>query len=87
MNELAASLAGHDKGCIYAIVRQEGRMVYLADGRLKKLDHPKKKNIRHIRHIKDLPEDTAKALRLVKQDSDLVHVLRLYASARRDVDQ
>ncbi len=80
MNELAASLAGHDKGCIYAIVRQDGGMVYLADGRLKKLNHPKKKNIRHIRKIADLPEEVSEALRLVRQDSDLVHALRLYNS-------
>ncbi len=78
MNQLATSLAGHDKGCVYAVMREDSRTVYLADGRGKTLDRPKKKNLRHIRKIADLPREVEEALHLVKQDSDLVHVLRLY---------
>ncbi len=83
MNELAASLAGHDKGHIYVIVRREEEMVYLADGRLKTLDKPKKKNRRHIRKITGLSGQVLQSLGDVRQDSDLVHALRLYHQSRK----
>ncbi len=78
MNELAASLAGHDKGHIYAVVREEEEMVYLADGKLKSIKAPKKKNQKHIRKITVLSVRVREALGAVKQDSDLVYALRLY---------
>lgn len=53
--ELALSLAGHDKGHYYVILREEGDFVYVADGILKLCEQPKKKNCRHIQRIKKLP--------------------------------
>ena len=48
----AISKSGHDKGCMYVIVREEDEYVYVADGRLKLLENPKKKNKKHIQIIK-----------------------------------
>ena len=45
---LAKSSAGHDKGSWYAVVKQESEFVYIADGRRRKLESPKKKNIKHV---------------------------------------
>ncbi|MCL1831398.1 MAG: KOW domain-containing RNA-binding protein [Oscillospiraceae bacterium] len=45
---LCKSAAGHDKGSWYAVVRQESGFVYIADGRRRKLNAPKKKNIKHV---------------------------------------
>ena len=45
---LAFSKAGHDKGRLYLIVRQEGERVWLADGRTRSVQDPKKKNRKHI---------------------------------------
>ena len=39
----ARSLAGHDKGQWYLILRVEGREVYLIDGRTRTKERPKKK--------------------------------------------
>lgn len=44
----ARSLAGHDKGKLYVIVKTEDPYVYLADGRLRTLDRPKKKKLIHV---------------------------------------
>ena len=33
----AVSLAGHDKGQMYLVIREEGDMVYLADDEIAKL--------------------------------------------------
>lgn len=46
------SLAGHDKGTCYIIMEAEQDMVYLADGRDKKVSCPKKKNKKHIQRTK-----------------------------------
>lgn len=39
----ATSKAGHDKGQMYIIIKEEGNFVYLADGRTRTLEKPKKK--------------------------------------------
>lgn len=49
---LAVSRAGHDLGQIYVIIREAGEYVYLADGCLRGLNHPKKKNKKHIQLIR-----------------------------------
>lgn len=84
MNQLAVSLAGHDKGRLYGIAGESGGVVFLADGRLKLLAHPKQKNQKHVRRITNLPKEIEEALQEVKQDSDLVHVLRLYQAIRKE---
>ena len=48
----AISKAGHDKGNIYVIVREDNEYVYVADGVSKTLEKPKKKNKKHIQIIK-----------------------------------
>ena len=45
----AVSLAGHDRGSRYIIVRAEGGFAWVSDGRLKKTAGPKRKNLKHLR--------------------------------------
>ena len=40
---LARSKAGHDKGHVYVIMKEEDAYVYLVDGECKPIDKPKKK--------------------------------------------
>ena len=49
----ATSKAGHDKGNVYFIIREDQEYVYLVDGKLRTLDKPKQKNKKHIQIIKD----------------------------------
>lgn len=49
---LAMSKAGHDKGTIYVIIREEGEYIYVADGRIRTADRPKRKNKKHVQIIK-----------------------------------
>ncbi len=46
---LVRSGAGHDKGKLYLVVREEGDMLWLADGTIRPLQRPKKKKRRHVR--------------------------------------
>ena len=84
MNQLAVSLAGHDKDSVYAVVAEEGSMVLLADGRTRTLEKPKKKNQKHIRRIGNLPNEVREKLQRDSQNSDLVHVLKLYQDLQKE---
>ena len=44
----AVSKAGHDKGQLYIIIREEGEYIYVADGKTRPLDKKKKKNKKHV---------------------------------------
>ena len=43
------SSAGHDKGRFMLVVGADGDRILVADGKERKLEHPKRKNIRHVR--------------------------------------
>lgn len=50
---LASSKAGHDKDSLYVIIREEKEYVYLADGCVRTVEAPKRKNKKHIQIIKE----------------------------------
>lgn len=60
--KLALPKVGHDKNHLYVIVREEEEYVFLADGRLKTIEKPKKKNKKHIQMIKKLPPTVSELL-------------------------
>lgn len=66
IGELATSKAGHDKDRLYMIVGEEGDWVYLCDGRLRGVEHPKKKKKKHIQIIHSSAQDTL--IQIIKQN-------------------
>ena len=48
---LAKSKAGHDFDNVYVIVDSDESYVYLADGKIRTLDRPKKKKKKHVQLI------------------------------------
>lgn len=48
---MARSLAGRDAGIICLILREEDENVFIADGRDRRVETPKKKNRKHVRLI------------------------------------
>ena len=66
LGEFATSKAGHDKDRLYMIVGEEGECVYLCDGRLRGVEHPKKKKKKHIQIIHSSAQDTL--IQLIKQN-------------------
>ncbi len=48
IGNIVKSMSGHDKGSFYIVVKSENGFVYIVDGRSRKLDKPKKKNISHL---------------------------------------
>lgn len=47
VGDLVCSAAGRDKDSFYIIVKMEGDFLYLADGKYKLVDKPKKKRKKH----------------------------------------
>lgn len=66
IGELATSKAGHDKDRLYMIVGEEGECVYLCDGRLRGVEHPKKKKKKHIQIIHFSAQETL--IQIIKQN-------------------
>ena len=67
--QVVFSKQGRDKGNVMIVINTEAEYVYLVDGKLRTLDKPKKKKIKHIQptnHIADLKTD-GRAL----QDADI----------------
>ena len=48
---LARSKAGHDKGHVYVIMKEDGAYVYLVDGVHRTIGKPKKKKKMHVQVI------------------------------------
>ena len=46
--QIMRSLAGHDKGDLQVVLKTEGVFAYMADGKRRKLEAPKKKKLMHM---------------------------------------
>jgi ribosomal protein L14E/L6E/L27E len=78
--KLATATSGHDKGTVYVVMKEEETVVYLSDGRLKPVEHPKRKNRKHIQIIKELPPQVAELLAQDKEFSneEIKRAIKLY---------
>lgn len=54
LRQVVRSKAGKDRGGFFVILAEEGGFAYIADGRLRKVEKPKRKNARHL-----APTDTS----------------------------
>ena len=46
--QVMRSLAGHDKGDFQTVLKVEGVFAYMADGKRRALENPKKKKLMHL---------------------------------------
>lgn len=64
MGQLVRSTAGRDRGREFIVVDiLDERTVFVADGDLRKVERPKKKNVRHVQKVNLIAEDIAVKLR------------------------
>jgi ribosomal protein L14E/L6E/L27E len=54
---LVRSKSGRDKGRYYLVLAEERDRLYLADGRRRGIENPKRKNIRHIQIVHKVAAD------------------------------
>lgn len=77
---LAISKAGHDKGTLYVILKEDKEYTYLCDGKLRKLENPKKKSKKHIQIIKTIPANVAELIKDGQQfnNEGIKRAIKLY---------
>ena len=56
VGRVVISSAGHDSGRRMVVTGADGGFVFVADGKERKLESPKKKNIKHVRATSDSVE-------------------------------
>ncbi len=48
VGSIVRSIAGHDKGSLLLVVALDNGYAYVADGKLRKIEKPKKKKLKHL---------------------------------------
>lgn len=76
--EFARSLSGHDRNQTYLVKEKDERFVYLVNGTTKSLDTPKKKSIKHIQIVKNLPEEVIEILSENMTDLTIKRAIKAY---------
>ena len=76
-DDVVVSLAGHDKGGVFAVIGLDREYAIIADGRQRKIEKPKKKKRKHLKAIGrlELPSPIA-------TNRELRQALRTYSEAR-----
>lgn len=78
---LASSKAGHDKNKIYVIIKEDTEYVWLADGKIKTVEKPKKKRKKHIQVIKYFNQEEMRSSLLegkTVSDLEIMMILKNY---------
>lgn len=81
LGEIVISKAGRDIGKHYIVVGQENSsFVNIADGDVRRVEHPKRKNIKHLRLTGDVIEELSIWLENKKRirNEDLKKILKDY---------
>jgi len=74
ISDVVISTAGHDKGEIFYVVSTDDQFLYLANGKDRTLDKPKRKKRRHVQKV--LRSETRVAEKLTSGDKVLNSELR-----------
>ena len=74
ISDVVISTAGHDKGEIFYVVSTDDQFLYLANGKDRSLDKPKRKKRRHVQKV--LRSETRVAQKLASGDKVLNSELR-----------
>ena len=61
--DMIVSLAGRDKGQLFFVVDTDEQYVYLADGKGRRLESPKRKKRRHVRKLPQSDSRVAEKIR------------------------
>ena len=61
--QIVRSLAGHDRGDLFCVMDTEGEFLLLADGKRRKVEHPKRKRAKHVTVVGKYSHPTIEKLR------------------------
>lgn len=82
---MAVSMAGHDRGGLYLILKVDGDFAYLCDGRLKPKENPKKKRLKHLQVIRSAwsPDFDGSVI----TNEEIKYQIKMYKKIRREACQ
>lgn len=75
---LAVSRAGHDKDTVYVVLAEDETYLWLADGKRRLLETPKKKKRKHVQVVKHLPEEILMQMQCITLDAHVRKILKNY---------
>ena len=80
IGQIVYSKSGHDKTLPFIVTAVDGEYLYLADGKSRKLEKPKKKKIKHVQGTKHICEDIKKKLeeKSYLQDAQILKAIKEY---------
>ncbi len=61
-SDIVLSIAGRDQGKLFYVIGTEGVYVLIANGKDRKLEHPKRKKLKHVRRVTRLETRVAAKL-------------------------
>ncbi len=82
-SDIVQSLAGHDRGGLFLVLRTEGGFALVADGRLRSCTKPKRKNVKHLAFQAACPSPVAERVMRGESvsDSEIRKVLAPFRAA------
>lgn len=88
LGQIVQILNGRHAGSLAIVVEKKGGFVWVADGKKRTIDHPKKKNIKHIQPTNTVSKTVADALQSSGSVDDAVlrHALNQYQSNHKESD-
>lgn len=88
VGHIVVSLAGRDKERPFYVLKTEDNFVYLADGKLRKLEACKRKNRRHVRVVSDETTVVSEKLRSGKEvlNSEMRKALSVFLKTRSQAE-
>ena len=72
--DIVIALAGRDQGKYFFVIECDGQYVTIADGKSRRLEHPKRKKLKHVRKV--FRADSHVARKLLSGDRVLNSELR-----------
>lgn len=84
-SDIVLSLAGHDKGNVFYVLDTDGVYVFLADGKRRKVEKPKRKKRFHVKKV--LRPDSSLARKIASGEQILNSELRReLAKVRQEIN-
>lgn len=84
--DVVKSLAGHDHGKVYIVIRSEGDYRWLVNGKERGLDYPKKKNVKHLQIIKCISKEMKERIQLANTDTQIKRIIKEIRNSMEDED-
>ena len=83
-SDIVVSTAGRDKDKVFFVLSEDGEFAYLADGKERKLEKPKKKRLKHLQLVSESDCRAAAKLRSGEKltNSELRKALAEFRSVR-----